>query len=504
MQIDRVIIALRPRSTWEAVDLGFGLTRLWWPRLLLCWLMTALPVFVVAALVFHDNTLAAAAVFWWAKPLYEQLPLFFISRALFNEVPDNKQLIKELPRRMARQLIANLTWRRFTMNRSYSAPIAQLEGLKGKPRRQRLQALSEKRNAGSWLTIVCLHFEAILYLSLIFLVWMLVPFDVDFIQWINNHENTASWGINAAYFAGVAVIAPFYVVSGFILYLNRRTHLEGWDIELTFKRIRERLGTSKPQTFAASLVLAVIIAVAGPGGINSAAAAAADSTDSGVSLSDNLVTPEQAEEVIDRVLANKDFGEKKKVTTWKLKDSFGFDAEPADNTGISPLAQLFNVIANVSYYLVWIFIALVAIWVIYQFPRWKNALHFSGSGSSRQRGAAQQMVFGLDVAQETLPDNITEDALRLFAAGRPRPALSLLYRASLSRLINHYGIVVKDSDTEGECARQVERHQAQLAEFFSALTRAWIYMAYGHKPPSSDNMKQLCEHWNRHFGDSGA
>ncbi|MGD8568382.1 MAG: DUF4129 domain-containing protein [Gammaproteobacteria bacterium] len=502
MQIDRITIALRPRSTWEAVDLGFGLTRLWWTRLLFCWLMTALPVFVIAAMVFRDNMFAVVAVFWWGKPLYEQLPLYFISRALFNEVPDNQQLLKALPRRMVRQLVANLTWRRFTMNRSYSAPIAQLEGLKGKPRRQRLQALSEKRNAGSWLTIVCLHFEAILYVSLIFLVWILVPFDVDFIQWISNHEDAASWGINTAYFVGAAVIAPFYVVSGFSLYLNRRTHLEGWDIELTFKRIRQRLGSSKSQTIAASIILTVIITATNPDVINGAMAA--DASDTGEVLSDNLVTPERAGEVIDRVLANKDFGEKKQVTTWKLKDSFDFDAEPSVDTQISALAQLFNAIANVSYYLVWILIALVAVWVIYQFPRWKNALGFSGAGSSKQRNPAQHKVFGLDVGEETLPDNVTEEAWRLFDAGRHRPALSLLYRASLSRLINHYGIVVKDSDTEGECARHVQRHQAQLAEFFSALTHAWIYTAYGYQPPSSDNMKQLCEHWNRHFGESGA
>ena len=500
MQIDQITIALRPRSTWEAIDLGFGLTRRWWMSLLFCWLLLALPVFVICGVVFYDNPFIASSIFWWGKPLYEQLPLFFISRAIFNQAPDRKEIIKELPRRSTRQLIANLTWRRFSMNRSYTAPVAQLEGLKGSARRQRLQVLSETRNVGSWLTIVCMHFEAILYLSLILLVWMLVPFDVDFIQWINDHENNAKWGINIAYFLGVAVIAPFYVVSGFSLYLNRRTHLEGWDIELTFKRIRERLAKRKIHTVAAVLMLGIASLVANFSMISNAAAAQKDD-DAAASeqASLDLVSRDKAKEIIDSVLENKDFGEKKQITTWKLKKSFDFKEEKNEDINVGALAQLLAMVANISYYLIWFFVALLAVWVIYQFPKWKNALQFSSNKSAKSPKPQQGMVFGLEITEESLPDNIAEEAWRLFANNQPRLALSLLYRGSLAVLINQYGIIVKDSDTEGECAQQVEHHQAQLAVFFSMLTRAWVYMAYGHQAPSADEMKQLCDGWNKHF-----
>ena len=38
----------------------------------------------------------------------------------------------------------------------------------------------------------------------------------------------------------ILALEPFYVAAGFALYLNRRTLLEGWDIELALRRIAER------------------------------------------------------------------------------------------------------------------------------------------------------------------------------------------------------------------------------------------------------------------------
>src|SRR5690606_23002780 len=46
---------------------------------------------------------------------------------------------------------------------------------------------------------------------------------------------------NLLYALVLVVWEPIYVASGFSLYLNRRTILEGWDIELAFRRLRTRL-----------------------------------------------------------------------------------------------------------------------------------------------------------------------------------------------------------------------------------------------------------------------
>src|SRR5690606_28081180 len=59
-------------------------------------------------------------------------------------------------------------------------------------------------------------------------------------------------------FAGVwLVLEPFYVAAGFALYLNRRTLLEGWDIEVALRRIATRHA-------AAALLLAFSFAFMSP------------------------------------------------------------------------------------------------------------------------------------------------------------------------------------------------------------------------------------------------
>jgi hypothetical protein len=49
------------------------------------------------------------------------------------------------------------------------------------------------------------------------------------------------------------LIEPFFVGAGFGLYLNRRTEIEAWDVEMALRRLRERLGGAAP------LLLALIL-----------------------------------------------------------------------------------------------------------------------------------------------------------------------------------------------------------------------------------------------------
>ncbi len=42
----------------------------------------------------------------------------------------------------------------------------------------------------------------------------------------------------------LSIIEPLYVAAGFTLYLNRRTHLEAWDIELAFRSIANIMNDS--------------------------------------------------------------------------------------------------------------------------------------------------------------------------------------------------------------------------------------------------------------------
>src|SRR6185295_18661046 len=74
--------------------------------------------------------------------------------------------------------------------------------------------------------------------------------------------------LSALYCAAVALIEPLYVAGGFALYLNRRTALEGWDLEVQLRRIAQ---ADIPQPLSAvagllllAVALGVLAAVPGP------------------------------------------------------------------------------------------------------------------------------------------------------------------------------------------------------------------------------------------------
>ena len=47
MEIENLAVVVRPRTPWEAVDLGFRLGRAWWKPLLGAWLAISLPIVLI-------------------------------------------------------------------------------------------------------------------------------------------------------------------------------------------------------------------------------------------------------------------------------------------------------------------------------------------------------------------------------------------------------------------------------------------------------------------------
>ena len=188
-------------------------------------------------------------LFWWLKPLYERLPLHILSRALLGATPTLKQAFQALPGLLKPQLLASLTWRRLSLTRSFDLPVLQLEGLNGQARSQRLIVLSQRdARPATWLTIIGSHVEMALWLGMLSLLYLLLPqqWELDW-SWSNLIEpDSGSWLwlehlSNLLYALLLIIWEPVYVACGFSLYLNRRSALEAWDIELAFRRLRQRL-----------------------------------------------------------------------------------------------------------------------------------------------------------------------------------------------------------------------------------------------------------------------
>ena len=155
MRLSEASVVIRPRTSWEAMDLGVLMAQEHRLLLMSSWAMVTLPIFILLTVLLWRYPSMAMFVFWWLKPAFDRLPLYILSKALFGETPSLKQAVRQWPRLLKGQLLASLTWRRLSLSRSFVMPVSQLEGLDGNARQIRLGVLLQ-RNAGAarWLTTI--------------------------------------------------------------------------------------------------------------------------------------------------------------------------------------------------------------------------------------------------------------------------------------------------------------------------------------------------------------
>jgi hypothetical protein len=474
MRLEDITAEVRPRGRWEAVDLGFALTRRYFGRMLLAWLFCVGPIWAVV--LWSSQWIGigwALFLLWWWKPLYERLPLFILSRALFGPPPRLRETLRAWPRLLTSDLWHALVGARLSGTRTLMMPVSMLEGLRGKERKQRAAVIIRHSGgcAGS-LTFLCALYESVLVIATATLMGMFIPVEGS-IDWIDTLTETGFtrgvppallWTIVGCWLIAMTVVELFFSGAGFGLYLNTRTHLEGWDVELAFRRLGRRLGGMAAAIFA---VISILPGLA----------------------QESAIGPDKAEarEEISRILGNENF-KVHKVESWESRSNFKLNSG-GDGSFLSAL----------GYVVFWAAVAF-AVWHVARFiiRHWHT---LRGLDRTREKAAVQpaRTVAGLDVAPESLPEDVVAAARQRWLAGDPRGALSLLYRGSLSWLVNTLCLPIQDSDTEGDCLRRAADIAAPGSrDYFTRLTQHWVTAAYGgHAPPASE-METLLETWPYH------
>lgn len=476
-------VEVRPRAPWETVDLGVRMARHWWWPLARVWLVLTLPLFVLLLAAVPSHSLwIPMLVMWWTKPLWERALLFMLSRVLFGELPSVGETLKAFPKTARPQLIAALTWRRLSPYRSMDAPVSQLEGLRGERRRERLAVLRrEGSQPASWLTIIGIHVESFLGIAAVALIWVFIPdtIDIDLMQNLVNPE--AVWPVllqNVLAYAAAVVVAPFYVATGFALYLNRRTRLEGWDIEIAFRQMVQKRATPVSATLSALLVGLMLVGVAAiaPGDVHAA----------------NL-TPAEAKQDIQKVMAGESFHSKRVIKRPALFDDDEKE-EPSDIAIPEWWLTFMRWLASSLEMIFWSAVILLAVFLAFRYRHW--LAEFGVTLEPDSATARPQTLFGLNVRKESLPRDVPAEVRRLWEQGLTREALSLLYRACLIQLINDVGITIEDGDTEMDCLNKTRAQTSgNLNDFFARVTRQWQRLAYGHLPPETAEIEALCHAW---------
>ncbi|SDX44015.1 DUF4129 domain-containing protein [Thiocapsa roseopersicina] len=500
MRLDAVGARLRPRRLWEGVDLGFALGREWFLSLWILWWITALPVALLLAVLTGGRPDLWLVAVWWCKPLFEAPLQSWAGRALLGERPEPAERFGIIRAALTRHILPLLLWRRLGLRRSFLMPVTLLEGLSGARARRRRAVLSHGIGVPSWLTLICYHFEAILWggvlLALVFLIPEELP-RLDLTAAVTESDSPVYWFSAAIYLLAFSVIAPFYVCAGFGLYLTRRTELEAWDLEVAFRRARNEQDAAARGS--ARLTLAALLAVGLVLSLPSPVAEAFAPRDAVLDpVLENGLDPGEAQVIIREILADDEFGSTQEVTLWLPLERD--PTEPMDGwIWPSDLGALAVTLAEI---LKWSLLALAfagLVWLAFKViqgvaqtrPRWRRSR--SGSQGEGDRPSVQLEPLGA----ERLPDDIAASVRRLIDKGEHRAALGLLYRASLAELARQ-GVAIPAGSTEGDClALAVQSLPAPRVGLMTRVTAHWSRVAYAHRQTSGAELMSLLDDWCR-------
>jgi len=474
-----IAVTLRRRTPWEAMDLGLAMLQLWWRQCYAPHLAVG-AVMVAAAWTLGwwlERPWVALLFVWWMKPLYDRVVLHVLSRAVFGEMQSTREV---LTRRATEWLGAGLVpylllrwWP--DLSRSFNLPVRQLEGQTGAAGRERRSVLG--RRAGSyavWLTFACILFEIVLYWSLERSGQILLPakaYEGRSLAEIFATGQIFSQSDLLAYAAAVLLLEPFYVAAGFALYLNRRTLLEGWDVEVALRRIAE----SRARPSAAAPVAAMLLA--------------------GLVFFGVAPSPARAEQdprkEIAEVLKAPEFPHQVDTTRWQRRDPGEPPAEREgsergdDGRGLFSLGQGLARVAQVLFWAAAVGALAYALW-------WAARLLPRDGGAAPAPYRPPASLFGMDLAPDKLPADVAAAALELARAGRLREALGLLYRGALSDLVHRRGVELLSSHTEAEVLTLAQKALPTQGGFYlENLVKAWGLSAYARRDPSAAEVERL-------------
>lgn len=535
MNLDKVAARLRPRSSWEAVDLGFLLAQRFFKPVALGWLTCVLPIFAVAALVaaMTDTFWLPLLAVWLLKPLYDRLPLLVLSRAFFGEVPGVKDTARYVLRSWrGGAAIWDITWRRFSPFRGVTMPVRELENLRGAAAGERLGVLLRRQVRGPaiGLMLVAMSTEVLFLGAALMLVYLVMPESVQFdltekLELLFSTSVDAPLvevGMFALYFVVMSAVEIFYAAACFGLYINRRVRLEGWDIEIVFKKLAARLRDRAQSIFeTAAMVLLVslfglaALALPAPASAQTeqapaqAASAAPESPEvrevtPSDQTSDASDTSPDPQAKIEGILENPEFGSTRTEKRWELRDDLFDQDEDEDEDENAPpdssfIESMIKALATTFQIVMWIVAGGLILAAIFYFYKKVRPPEKVDEPEKRLEGPQTELVTPEAPAPKvTLPADLIDAAMAHWRQGAHAESLSILYRGTIEGLAKGYRIEIDASLTAYECVSAV-RKAGGPADYVAELAKAWTSTVYADRPVSDERAHELFASWRKHF-----
>jgi hypothetical protein len=421
---------------------------------------------------------------WWLNPLFDRLVLHVAARRYFEPGLSFHGLLQGLGGSLGRGLPGDLLWRRFSPWRAAVLPLRILERGSGREGRNPPPIAGRKRA----LSGGGLHFCILLSVWCPLLQWVLLAGEFCFAYMMSGLFWNSSWSLFSflegkgiycytLWCVNYLVVESLYVCMGFGLYLNSRVEVEGWDLELLFRKFIARRGK------AGALVLLLLgLALPYPAGLFGQSRLDQSPAGAGVpalaALPPDLGADRPAE-ILEEILSRDLGGEKK---TWGIRFK-----EDEDNSVREILRFPFPwldfsrnagaLLLRGALILAFAVLALACGILVYR----------RRTGPSPSVPAPDVPALRKAPVPPPSPESLLEDADRSHRRGLIREAWSLCYQASLEALSRYHRIPFPAGATEYRCLALVRRCQGGKPEgperAFADLIRHWVALAYGGISP---------------------
>ncbi len=245
MQLDAAVVRIRRRTPWQALDVGILLARHWYRELLSLWLVCGLPLLPVLALFAW--LIPGKSVGWMFllfdgfHPVLEAVLIVWAGRAMFAERLGIGQTLRVFRGLFSLRLLAALLRYRIHPLRPFAYAVLTLEQPEPGMAAPRIALLGRGQDNTAFFLFAGACITILFTCSALIAVFSFIP---EELRWFTANDLVSPlglWLLFALYAIISALMAPFMVSCGFMLYISRRVELEAWDIELGFRNLNARL-----------------------------------------------------------------------------------------------------------------------------------------------------------------------------------------------------------------------------------------------------------------------
>lgn len=504
MNVRDLSIALRPRSSWEAVDLGTALAKRYYSDLFGIGLRSFGVFVLIFALCCWWTPWLLIGVAWWLKPLVDRFYLYYLSRRIFGESVSVQKTLGQWKRLLFQGSFSLLTWRRFSFYRGMNMAVADLEELRGSEHSQRCGVVTRVGSVQALLVMLGgFLLELMGLFSALILAQLLIPQGQG-----QGWNEMAFWfqeggvgptmivlSLGLIYGVLVLFLEPLYLASSFALYLNSRTRQEAWDVELRFRELALRVEKTRVKSSQES-------PSSGSSRTEGQLLSSSQSKSAVLMLILGLMwwssdTPLLAQEerapqvVIQEVISDEAFTVHKETYKERVNQFSEREKKSNQSFNVGAIDGLFQLVGILALCLLVIFILVIMVHLLQARSRGGVVKE-----KAKFKRAAPSVVMGMDVTSESLPADLVARAKEIWQSGDARQALSLLYRGALTKLITEEDVAIRDSDTEYECLSEVEGTVSEgYAGYFRKLSQQWMKAAYSEEVVEDGEFEFLCTAW---------